>query len=162
MADENQKEFEKVPLIPGPGARLMANGTWLEPQPQGGYLFRERGSAKKGPTPAELRRRMRGDLAQGIHIAAAILHDDGEQDPKKPGKWLRRPPDRKEKLQALEFLAKYGIGQRKETFSPELIRALALSVQAEVKDEQILVRIERRWAEILKQHLTGEMVGEAE
>ena len=155
MSKEDLKEFEKVPLLPGPGARLRDDGTWLEPQDKGGYLYRQRGSAAKGPTPAELRRRMRGDLAEGMHIAAAILGDQGEKDPDDPKKWIERPPGAREKLAALEFLAKYGIGQRKETFSPELVKALALAVQAEVKDEAVLGRIEMRWASVLKQHLTG-------
>jgi hypothetical protein len=142
MSKADAEEYEKVPLLPGPGARLRDDGTWLEPQSNGGYLYRQRGG-KKGPTPAELRKRMRGDLAEGMHVAAAVLADEDAKT--------------REKLQALEFLAKYGIGQRKDTFSPELIKALALAVQAEVKDEQILARVERRWAEVLKQHLTGDM-----
>ena len=155
MGKADLDEFEKVPLLPGPGARLRNDGTWLEPQEKGGYLFRQRTGTAKGPTPAELRRRMRGDLAEGLHIAAAILGDQGVRDPEDPKKWLERPAAAREKLAALEFLAKYGVGQRKETFSPELIKALALAVQAEVKDEQVLMKIEMRWAGVLKQHLTG-------
>ena len=152
-----EEPMEKVPLLPGPGARLRDDGSWLEPQEKGGYLYRQRSSASKGPTPAELRRRMRGDLAEAMHVAAAILADQGEKEPEPSKKWVRKPPGAREKLAALEFLAKYGIGQRKETFSPELIKALALAVQAEVNDERMLARIEMRWAEVLKQHLTGEI-----
>ena len=114
-------EYEKMPLLPGPGAVLNDDGPWLEPQRGGGYLYRKR-SGTKSPAPAELRKRMRGDLAEGLHVAAAILADPAS-----------KPRD---KLSALEFLAKYGVGQRKETISPELIRALALAVQAEVQDHR--------------------------
>ena len=156
------EKLEKVPLIPGPGAILQENGTWLEPQADGGYLFRQRKGVAKGPTPAELRKRMRGDLATGLHIAAAMLADEGERDPDPDAKkkWIRQPPSGRDKLAALEFLAKYGVGQRKESFSPELVRALAMAVQAEVKDRQILARVEARWAQVLKEHLTGDIQDE--
>lgn len=136
-------EYEKVPLLPGPGAVLREDGTWLQPGPQGGYLKRQRVHPDNVQTPAQLRRRMRGDLAEGMHVAVAILHDADAKH--------------REKLAALEFLAKYGVGQRKDSFSPELVKALAMAVQAEVKDPEVLRRIEGRWSDVLKEHLTGEL-----
>ena len=132
-------ELEKVPLIPGPGAILKRDGRWLEPQPHGGYLLRE-GSAGGAP-PAELRRRMRGHMSEQMHVAVAILGSDESLD--------------KDKLNALGFLAKYGLGQRTEKFDPEMIKALALAVSAEVEDREVLHRIERRWSEVLREYVVG-------
>jgi hypothetical protein len=132
-------EYEKVPLIPGPGSILKRDGSWLEPQPQGGYLLRE-GPAGGAP-PAELRKRMRGHMSEQMHVAIAILGSEEASN--------------RDKLGALEFLAKYGLGQRTEKFDPELVKALALSVQAEVEDKDTLRRIERRWAQVLKEHVVG-------
>lgn len=144
-------EWEKVPLIPGPGARLKNDGTWLEPQPDGGYLLRQpRGTHG---APAALRRRMRGALSERMHVAIAILADEGEKNEK--GKWIRHPPKHRDKLAALEFLARYGLGQRKEVLDAELVKALALAVQAEVREKEVLRRIEARWANVLKEHIAG-------
>ena len=134
-----ETEYEKVPAIPGPGAILKRDGTWLEPQAHGGYLLRE-GSAKGAP-PAELRKRMRGHMSEQMNVAVAILASDDSSN--------------RDKLSSLEFLAKFGLGQRSEKFDPELIKALALAVQAEVEDVAVLRKIERRWAEVLKEHVIG-------
>ena len=136
---QKETEYEKVPAIPGPGAILKRDGTWLEPQPQGGYLLRE-GSATGAP-PAELRKRMRGHMAEQMHVAIAILASDESSN--------------RDKLSSLEFLAKYGLGLRNEKFDPELIKALALAVQAEIEDKTVLRRIEKRWAGVLKEHVVG-------
>jgi len=136
---QNDTEYKKVPLIPGPGAILKRDGTWLEPQPQGGYLLRE--GAPTGAPPAELRKRMRGHMAEQMHVAIAILASEESSN--------------RDKLSSLEFLAKYGLGLRNEKFDPELIRALALAVQAEVEDTTVLRRIEKRWAGVLKEHVVG-------
>lgn len=139
MSDAKDPEYEKIPLIPGPGAVIRRDGSWLEPQPHGGYLLREGGAG--GPPPAELRKRMRGSLAEQFHVATAILGSDDAKD--------------RDKLSALEFLARYGLGQRTEKFDPELIKALALAVQAEVEDKDVLRRIEKRWADVLKEFVVG-------
>ena len=139
MSKKSKDNVKKVALIPGPGAVLKRNGTWLEPQPQGGYLLRE-GSAGGAP-PAELRKRMRGHVSEQMHVAVAIL---GSED-----------ASNRDKLSALEMLAKYGLGQRSEKFDPELVRALALAVQAEVSDAATLKAIEKRWAAVLKEHVVG-------
>jgi hypothetical protein len=137
--EKKSVELEKVPLIPGPGSILKRDGKWLEPQPQGGYLLRE-GPASGAP-PAELRRRMRGHMSEQMHVAVAILGDEDSTN--------------RDKLNALEFLAKYGLGQRTEKFDPEMIKALALAVQAEVSDIKVLREIERRWSEVLKEYVVG-------
>lgn len=142
MAKKKKKkevELEKVPLIPGPGAILKRDGSWLEPQPQGGYLLRE--GPVGGAPPAELRRRMRGHMSEQMHVAIAILASEESSN--------------RDKLNALEFLAKYGLGQRAEKFDPEMIKALALAVQAEVEDRDVLRRIERRWSEVLREYVVG-------
>lgn len=131
--------LEKIPLIPGPGAVLKRDGSWLEPQPQGGYLLREGPAA--GAPPAELRKRMRGHVGEQMHVAVSILASEDASN--------------RDKLSSLEFLAKYGLGQRSEKFDPELIKALALSIQAEVEDRDTLRRIERRWAAVLKEYVIG-------
>jgi len=84
---------------------------------------------------------MRGHVAEQMHVAVAILASDDSSN--------------RDKLSSLEFLAKFGLGQRSEKFDPELIKALALAVQAEVEDTDTLRKIERRWAEVLKEHVIG-------
>lgn len=139
MPKKKKRDLQKVPAIPGPGAVLNRDGTWLEPQPNGGYLLRDGGPG--GPPPAELRKRMRGHVSEKMHVAAAILGSEAASN--------------RDKLSALEFLAKYGLGQRSEKFDPALVKALALAVQAEVEDAEVLRRIEKRWADVLRDHVVG-------
>tara|TARA_R110000744_G_scaffold179864_1_gene298860 strand:+ start:206 stop:463 length:258 start_codon:yes stop_codon:yes gene_type:complete len=84
---------------------------------------------------------MRGHVSEQMHVAVAILGSDEASN--------------RDKLSALEMLAKYGLGQRSEKFDPELVRALALAVQAEVSDAVTLKAIEKRWAAVLKEHVVG-------
>jgi len=84
---------------------------------------------------------MRGHMSEQMHVAVAILGSDESLD--------------KDKLNALGFLAKYGLGQRTEKFDPEMIKALALAVQAEVEDREVLHRIERRWSDVLREYVVG-------
>jgi hypothetical protein len=84
---------------------------------------------------------MRGNLAERMHVAVSILDTEHTSN--------------RDKLQALEFLARYGLGQRMDRIDAELVKALALGVQAEVQDVAVLRRIERRWAEVLREHVTG-------
>jgi len=63
-----------------------------------------------------------------------------------------------DRLKALDLLCRYGIGVKFEKFSPDLVRALALAVQAEEHDPEVLRRIEARWALVLREHVTGEVV----
>ena len=141
MGKKKKKDLklEQVPLIPGPGSVLKRDGSWLEPQPGGGYLLREGGAG--GAPPAKLRERMRGHVSERMHVAGAILDDD-----------TSKPRDQ---LAALDLLLKYGLGTRSDKFDADLIKALALAVQAEVKEKETLLKIEKRWASVLRQHVTG-------
>ena len=68
------------------------------PQPHGGALRHGGGNPKRngGRTPSKLRARMRGSLAKRIVIACQIADDPESTKP--------------DKLRALDFLAKYGLG----------------------------------------------------
>lgn len=71
----------------------------MAPQPHGGALrvgSLPGNTPGTGRPPSELRERMRGSLAQRIQIAEEIADAEGSA-----------PAD---KLRALEFLAKYGLG----------------------------------------------------
>ena len=142
----SETDLQPSAAIPGPGAILKPDGTWLEPGPNGGYLLRQ-GSSGKAAHAAALRRGMRGSLAERLHVASQILDDDKASN--------------RDKLQALELLARYGLGQRQDRIDPELIKALALAVQAEVEDSATLRRIESRWAAVLRDFLSGNTEGEA-
>ena len=99
------------------------------------------------------RGRMRGHAAEQMHVAVDILTPTSDPCSKcgEP-----RKPSNADALKALDLLCRYGIGVKFEKFSPDLVRALALAVQAEEHDKDILRRIEARWALVLREHVTGE------
>ena len=131
-------ELVKVDAIPTPGSILERDGSWLEPQETGGYL--RRGKAGGKPS-AELRQRMRGHVSEKMWVAVAILDADDSTH--------------RDKMVALEFLAKYGMGQKSDKFDMDLIKALAAAVQDEIPDRLILENIQNRWNEILREFVTG-------
>lgn len=140
--------------VPGPGAMINPDGSWDEPQPHGGILKRTGMSMSKQPPASALRGRMRGHAAEQMHHAVDILNPTTErcEECLEP-----RPASATDRLKALDLLCRYGIGVKFEKFSPDLIRALALAVQAEEPDREILKRIEARWALVLREHVTGEV-----
>lgn len=87
MSKTNGKTTEPV-LIPQPhGGALLSGG---EPGHKGGG----------GRPPSEIRARMRGSLAERIKIAEEIADADDSSD--------------SDRLRALDFLAKYGLGTKQE------------------------------------------------
>ena len=148
--DDAENKFK---MVPGPGAIVKKDGSWLEPQLHGGTLKRSGVDPKKGPPPSALRGRMRAFAADHMYEAVEILSPQED-----PCTECGHPKEASasDRLKALDLLCRYGIGVKQEKFSPELIRALALSVQAEVHDDRILKQIEARWAVVLREHVTGE------
>lgn len=74
----------------------------LVPQPHGGAIKRgnPKGIDLPGRPPSELRARMRGSLEERLHIAAAIADD--------------KDATNADRLKALDFLARYGLGTKQE------------------------------------------------
>src|SRR5690349_475991 len=74
----------------------------LVPQPHGGAIKHgnPKGIDLPGRPPSELRARMRGSLEERLHIAEEIADDETSS-----------PADR---MKALDFLAKYGLGTKQE------------------------------------------------
>jgi hypothetical protein len=84
---------ERTPVPPAVAERVIPPD--MMPGRNGGLL--KTGNTKNvGRTPSALRKRMRGSLAKRLHVANEII-----DDPKASSN---------DRLRALDFLAKYGIG----------------------------------------------------
>ena len=97
-AQRKRKTPAKTPAKRGKGE--------LVPQPHGGAI--RRGGTNRGGTgrPAsEIRARMRGSLDERIAIAEQIADNPQSSD--------------SDRLKALDFLAKYGIGTKQEHSGPD-------------------------------------------
>jgi hypothetical protein len=152
--DAHAEKERRHMMVPGPGAKINPDGSWDEPQPRGGVLKRTGMPAAKQPPASALRGRMRGHAAEQMHHAVEILSPQVE-----PCDECGQPKNASasDRLKALDLLCRYGIGVKFEKFSPDLVRALALAVQAEEHDPEVLRRIEARWALVLREHVTGRL-----
>ena len=153
---EKGKE-NRFAMVPGPGALVQADGSYLETPSHGrGALKRPGVPISKAPPPSALRARMRHYAAEEMYRAVEILQRDEDSEECEECGRKDRKSSNADVLKALDLLLRYGIGAKFEKFSPELVRALALAVQAEVHDPPMLKRIEQRWAVVLREHVTGE------
>ena len=116
----------------------------LVPQPHGGALASGGYQGNRGGRPpSEFRRRMRGSLEERLHVAEEIADDpDG------------RPADR---IRALEFFAKYGLGGRDDhlVLDAALLNLLANVVIRFVPDQADREQIRTEWLDILADHIRG-------
>jgi hypothetical protein len=156
IEDKERGKENRFKMVPGPGALVQADGSYVEPQLHGGGLRRPGVPISKSPPPSALRARMRYYASEQMYHAVDILSsEDGEECGECGGS--PKKASNADILKALDLLLRYGIGAKFEKFSPELVRALALSVQAEVHDTEMLKRIEARWAIVLREHVTGDV-----
>ena len=112
--------------------------TPLVDSPVGGKL--RRGGPKpvaSGWSGAALRRAMRQPLADRVLMLLQIMDSEDASH--------------RDRMQAFDLLAKYGLGLKQPKVDAELLQALALAVQAEVEDAGVLKRVEERWRVILRE-----------
>jgi hypothetical protein len=122
----------------------MSDSPELIAQDHGGALLSGGKPGNKGGSgrpPSELRRRLRSSLDKRIAVAEEIADDD-----------TRRAADR---LRAIDLLAKYGLGPNdpakvsRDEFG-DLMEQLGSVVAEEVRDREVLARIEARWLKLLE------------
>ena len=116
----------------------------LVPQPHGGALASGGYQGNRGGRPpSQFRRRMRGSLEERLHIAEEIADDpDG------------RPADR---IRALEFFAKYGLGGRDDhlVLDADLLNRLVAVVIRFVPAQADREQIKEEWLDIIADHIGG-------